>query len=290
MSEEAPIAAEPRKGSILIPILFGIVLALVVSNAITFVWLDGLKQDVAAMRNSLLNEVAKVRETSSLSTASSRTHMNDLREQLENARQQAAAAAGQARKDALKHADQLAKQIQEDQMRQQAQVASQLSDVKDAAATANTKITDVSTDVSNVRTEVASAKSEIDKTISELKSVRGDMGVQSGLIATNAKELAALRALGDRNYSEFRLMKSKQFQKVGSVQIQLSKADPKKNKYTLQLIADDKKVEKKDKNTNEPVQFYMAGARQPYEIVVNEVTKDQIAGYLSSPKVMQARN
>jgi chromosome segregation ATPase len=290
MSEETPNVAVQKKGGILIPILFGIVLALVVANAITFVMMDGLKQDVAAMRASLLNEVAKVRETSSLTTASSRTHLNDLRVQLEKARQQAAAAAGQAKKDALKHADQLAKQIQEDQARQQAQVASQLTEVKDAATTANTKISDVSSDVSNVKTEVASTKSELDRTISDLKSVRGDLGVQSGLIATNATELAALRALGDRNYSEFRLMKTKQFQKVGSVQIQLSKADPKKNKYTIQVIADDKRVEKKDKNTNEPVQFYMAGARQPYEIVVNEVTKDQIAGYLSSPKVIQARN
>jgi len=110
------------------------------------------------------------------------------------------------------------------------------------------------------------------------------------LIATNAKELAALRSLGQRNYYEFRLTKSKRFQKVGSVQIQLTKTDAKKNKYTIQVIADDKRVEKKDKNTNEPVQFYMADAHQPYEIVVNEIAKNQIAGYLSAPKVLQARN
>jgi hypothetical protein len=137
---------------------------------------------------------------------------------------------------------------------------------------------------------VASTKTELEKTISELKSVRGDLGVQSGLIATNARELTALRALGDRNYYEFRIMKSKQFQKVGNVQLQLKKADMKRNKYTVDLIADDKKVEKKDKNTNEPVQFYLAGSRQPLELVVNEVTKDQISGYISAPKLMQARN
>jgi len=136
---------------------------------------------------------------------------------------------------------------------------------------------------------VASAKTELEKTISELKSVRGDLGVQSGLIATNAKELAALRALGDRNYHEFRIRKANQFQKVGNVQLQLKKTDPKRNKYTLELIADDKKVEKKDKNINEPVQFYVAGARQPLELVVNEVVKDQITGYISAPKVMQVR-
>ncbi len=165
-----------------------------------------------------------------------------------------------------------------------------MTEVKEVAATANTKISDVSTDVSNVKTDVASTKSELEKTISELRSVRGDLGVQSGLIATNSKELSALKALGDRNYQEFRISKSKQFQKVGNVQMQLTKADVKRNRYTLQLIADDKRVEKKEKTANEPVQFYMSGARQPYEIVVNEVGKDLIVGYLSAPKVIQARN
>jgi len=290
MSEEAPITGQPKKGGMTIPILFGVVIALVIANAVTFVWLNNLKQDMAMMRGSILAEVAKVRETSELSTSSSRVRLNDLREELDTARKQAAAAAGEARKAALKHADQLARQIQEEQARQQAQVNTQLTEVKEAAATTNTKINDVSTDVTSVKTEVASTKSELDKTISELRSVRGDLGVQSGLIATNAKELSALRALGERNYHEFRLVKSKQFQRVGNVQVQLKKVDTKRNKYTIELIADDKRVEKKDKNTNEPVQFYMAGARTPYEIVVNEVSKDLIAGYLSAPKVIQARN
>ncbi|MCC7173889.1 MAG: hypothetical protein IT159_01735 [Bryobacterales bacterium] len=280
---------KPRRGGLAIPVLFGIVLALVAANAVTFIWLDGLKQDVATMRESIASEIAKVRETATLSTSSSRQSLTELRDEMIQARQQAAAAAGQARKDALAHAEKLARRIQEEQARQQAEVSTQLTEVKESASAANTKISDVSTDVSNVRSEVASAKTELEKTISELKSVRGDLGVQSGLIATNAKELAALRALGDRNYHEFRIRKANQFQKVGNVQLQLKKTDPKRNKYTLELIADDKKVEKKDKNINEPVQFYVAGARQPLELVVNEVVKDQITGYISAPKVMQVR-
>jgi hypothetical protein len=46
----------------------------------------------------------------------------------------------------------------------------------------------------------------------------------------------------------------------------------------------------KDRNTNEPIQFYVAKARQPYELVVNQVAKDQIVGYLSTPKVQSSRN
>jgi len=79
-------------------------------------------------------------------------------------------------------------------------------------------------------------------------------------------------------------------QKVGDVQMRLTKSDTKHNRYTMVVIADDKMIEKKDKTTNEPVQFYAAqGSRTPYEVVVNEVGKDSITGYLATPKVATAR-
>jgi len=196
---------------------------------------------------------------------------------------------GQARTEALRHAEELAKRLELEQKKQQVQVAGELKAVQEATSTAHSKIADVSSEVTSVRSEVASTRSELDKTIAELKTVRGDLGVQSGLIATNAKELSALRTLGDRNYFEFDLKKSKQMQRVGDITMRVTKVDTKKNRYTLELIADDKKLEKKDKNVNEPLQFYAARARLPYEIVVNEVRKDQIIGYLATPKVQVAR-
>ena len=77
--------------------------------------------------------------------------------------------------------------------------------------------------------------------------------------------------------------------RIGDVLLQLKKADVKKNRYTVDVVADDKKVEKKDKGVNEPIQFYTSKARQPYEIVINEVKKDLIVGYLSTPKVQTGR-
>jgi chromosome segregation ATPase len=263
---------------------------MVVAIAMVFVRLENLRRDLTQTRGAMMTEVAKVRQEHGLSTEASRQYLDELRGDLQTARKQAASAAGQAKTDALKHADQLARQLQEEQAKQQAQISTELGDVRSAADTTNTKIADVSSDVGNVKTDVASTKSELDKTIAELKSVKGDLGVQSGLIATNSTELSALRALGDRNYFEFNVSKTKQFQKVGNVQIQLKAVDARRNKYTIQLVADDKTVEKKDKNLNEPLQFYVAGNRQPYEIVVNQVGKDKIVGYLSTPKVVQARN
>jgi hypothetical protein len=140
-----------------------------------------------------------------------------------------------------------------------------------------------------VKTQVASTQADLQKTIAQLKSVQGDLGVTSGLVATNGQELQALKRLGERNYFEFKLAKTKQPQRVGDITLLLKKTDPKKNKYTVDVMADDKLTTKQDRNINEPVQFYTSKAKQPYELVVNQVQKDQIVGYLATPKEQAAR-
>jgi len=194
--------------------------------------------------------------------------------------------------EALKQSQELAKRLQD----QQLQVASQIGDLKEATNTADSKISAVSSDVGNVKTEVTTVKADIastqtnlEKATADLKRMNGDMGVMSGLIATNGKDLSALRELGERNYFEFDLTKKQADKRIGNVTLKLTNADPKRNRYTLQILADDKRVEKKDKTINEPVQVYVGGYRQPYEIVVNQVKKDSVVGYLSTPKVTLAR-
>ena len=268
----------------------GALAALVVSNIYLFVQLHDVRSESAKARDSIQAEIENLKENSNVATATARTHLNTLKEDLENARRQANSAASQAKREALTHAEQLAKRLEQEQQQQQQKVSTEISAVKDAATTANTKLNDVSGEVNTVKTQVASAKTDLDRTISDLKKVTGDLGVTSGYVATNGKELAALRRLGERNYTEFRISKSKGPQRVGDVSIHLKKTDPKRNKYTLEVLADDKKTEKKDRTVNEPVQFYVAKARQPYELVVNEVRKDQIVGYLSAPKDQIARN
>jgi len=144
--------------------------------------------------------------------------------------------------------------------------------------------------VNGVKSQLGSTNTELQKTISELKKVTGDLGVTSGYVATNGKEIAALKRLGERNIIEINLSKAKQPQRVGDISLLLKKADPKRNRYTIEVVADDKTTEKKDRTINEPVQFYVAKAKQPYEIVINQVKKDQIVGYLATPKDQIARN
>jgi len=293
VSDSHPIPSEGSGSGVKIPILFGAVLALVGASVYLYYQLNQVRDDLNTTRDSLLAEIAKINETSTVSVQTSRRSVDSLKDQVEKYRTQAAQLSGQAKIDATQHADELAsrlEKIQQEQGKQVAAVSSEVSAVKTEASTANSRIGEVSNEVGTVKTDVAATKSELEKTIADLKSTRGDLGVQSGLIATNGKELAALRALGERNYTEFKIAKSKAPQKVGDISVRLEKTDPKRNSYSIVVVADDKTVEKKDRTINEPVQFLLSKATQPYELVVNDVKKDLISGYLSAPKVQTTRN
>ena len=267
------------------PVILAIAVVLLVSN-IYFYWdHHQLQQRLRRIQNSVESDLQTLRENTASSAQTTAKTLEELRTQLDDERGRAMQAANQAARNARRHADDLATKIQTEHAKAQEQVASALGEVKEVAST---RLAEVASHVSTVDTQVAQARSELDKTVAELRSVRGDLGVQSGLIATNAKELAALRELGERNYVEFNLAKTNKPQRVGAINVVLRKADPKRSRFTVDVIADDKKVEKKDRTINEPVQFYVSRARQPYELVVNEVQKDRIVGYLAVPKVETA--
>jgi hypothetical protein len=141
-------------------------------------------------------------------------------------------------------------------------------------------------DVSKLGGDVTGVKSDLEDTKGKLERATGDMGVMSGLIARNHDDLEELKRKGDRNYFEFTIQKAKTPQHVGPVQIALNKTDPKRSKYTMTVLADDKAIEKKDRTAGEPVQFYVKGTARysPYEVVVFDIGKNQISGYLSTPK------
>ena len=285
---------EPHKPSgLLIALVSGGLIALVAANIYLYVQVDHLRDEVAKVSTSLSTGLTNLRDASTVTTASQARHLETLKADLETARAQARdfsrTSSSQAKAEAQAHADQLARQIQAEEAKVQQQVSSEISEVKTSANTANAKIADVSTDVGGVKTQVSATQAELQKTIADLHSARGDLGVQSGLIATNSQELQALKRLGERNYTEFKLKKTKAPQRVGDITLKLKSVDAKKNRYTVEVMADDKLTEKKDKNVNEPVQFYTSKARQPYEIVVNQVQKDLIVGYLSTPKEQAAR-
>ncbi len=288
-----PYPAPPPPGSgssMKTALAAGAIVASLAANGFLLWQVHDLRNDTANGRAIMQREIDTINENSSVMTTAQRKHLEDLREELDARSRQANLAASQAKKEALTYADQQAQKL-EAENRKVAEnvnkVNTDLSTVRESAESANAKLADVGQDVNGVKTDLASTKSDLDKTRLELKKVSGDLGITSGYVATNSSELAELKRRGERNIVEFHINKSKTFQKVGDISVQLKNADPKKNRFTLEVMADDKRTEKKDRNVNEPLQFYVS--KSLYELVVNTVGKNTVAGYLSTPKY-QARN
>lgn len=146
------------------------------------------------------------------------------------------------------------------------------------------KFGQLSSDLGGAKSDIAATKTDLEATKAKLERTVGDLGVTSGLVAHSREELEALKQLGERNIFEFNLHRTKAPQRVGPIQVRLTKIDQKHYRYSLYVVADDRQIEKRDKTAEEPVQFYVRGSRIPYEIVVFDMSRDRISGYLSTPK------
>jgi predicted nucleic acid-binding Zn-ribbon protein len=234
-----------------------------------------------SVQTRLEQELSKNEEQNKILTAQleqANTRIADLKGQVDVTSQKVGMTQAE-----LAEARSRAESIRKQQVASDQKLTEQLSAAQKAS---DEKIGAVATDVSGAKKDIDATRTDLEATKTKLERAAGDMGVMSGLIARNHDDVEELRRKGDRNYYEFSIQKSKNAQKVGPVQIALNKTDQKKNKYTITVLADDKSIEKKDKTSGEPVQFYVKGSARltPYEIVVFDVNKNQITGYLSTPK------
>jgi DNA repair exonuclease SbcCD ATPase subunit len=285
--EDAP--RSNSHGRLLWVLCAGLAIALA-CNVGQFVKTQRQSRDLGVLQQDTEKQIAKLTDAASTEAQLNQQRFDAMQAALKADLEGATAAAlRQARSDVKRSSTQLAANL-EDRRRELEQknqeVASQLADLKQDTSS---KLEDTSTKIQTTNTKVDQVASDVEKTNSDLKHMVGDMGVMSGDIATNGKELATLKELGARNYFEFDLSKAKVPQKVGDIRLALKRTDPKHSRFTLEVFADDKILEKKDRTVNEPVQLYVAGNGQPYEIVVNQVKNNEVVGYLATPKMKTPR-
>ena len=271
MSETEPVVAERSASGAFI----GAIAVAVVVGIGALVWCYGLQSHLSA-------------DEQKLAAADKKTE--DLSDQLEATKARLAATTetlsqnvGATQKQIEARAEAIMA-AQRAENAETAKLAAQQQDTAKQVGAVSTDLSTVKTDVGGVKTDVATTKSDLESTKSQLQRVMGDAGVMSGLIATNHGELEELKHKGDRNYYEFTLQKGAQPTLLSTVKLQLKKVDDKHSKYTLNVSADDRNIEKKDKNLDEPVQFYSGKTPALFEIVVNSIDKNKVSGYLSTPK------
>jgi chromosome segregation ATPase len=174
----------------------------------------------------------------------------------------------------------------------------QLKKAREEAAAANTDTTQkltaldtsvhtelatkaASDDLKTVDTKVGGVRTDLDSTREDLKMARSELGT---LIARNHDEIDQLRRLGERDYIEFTIAGKNKPQKVGNVTVELKGVNEKKGQFSVNLTAEDRQLQKKNRAMNEPIFFYLHGTKIPEEVVVNKVGKDTVSGYVSIPK------
>ena len=136
-------------------------------------------------------------------------------------------------------------------------------------------------DVNKLNGDVNGVRTDLDATNNSIQMARSEMGT---LIARNHDEIDQLRRMGQRDYYEFSVTRKNGAERVGSIMVELKDVNTKKNQYTINVLADDKSFEKKNRSVNEPIFFYTGGSKAAVELVVNKVSKTTASGYLSVPK------
>jgi DNA anti-recombination protein RmuC len=262
MTSEEPAQPPTPSGSGLRNILFALALVYVLASVYFFA---SFSKRTEALEQKQVEAMAQIDERLAKMEANTKAAQAAISEQL-----------GMTQKELEERAENLRKEQRASESRLAQQQKQQISSV-------SSEVAGVKTEVGTVRTDVASTKSDLEATKAKLERALGDLGIQSGLIARTREDLEELRRRGDRNYFEFTLNK-KQRVPVSTVSLELKKSDQKKGKFTLNVLADDKVIEKKDKTVFEPVQFYTGRQRQLYELVVLSVDKNKVTGYLSTPK------
>jgi hypothetical protein len=270
-------------------VLLVLVACLIGTTVYLYLDLRTAKTEFAARLQATEEQIALLEGNVNQTSKAVDSRVDEVKDLVADAEAQLTAKTQAVESKVIGRTENLKKELDQTRNQQQAALSEVGGELTELRQKTDTAVGSLSGRVEGVQTEVQKNREEIERTIKELTSVKGDLGVQSGLIATNAKEVDALRQLGERNYFEFDLGKTKQPQRIGPVSIRLRGANEKRNRFTIELWADDKRIEKKDKTLLEPVQFYVQGSRMPYELVVNQLTKDHIVGYISTPKVEQRR-
>jgi outer membrane murein-binding lipoprotein Lpp len=161
---------------------------------------------------------------------------------------------------------------------------------------ADSRYTQMQKRLANQERELSSTREDLNKTRDDLEgklnSTRDELSGTllstrdelNGSIGRTHDDVVALQRRGERNYYEFQLAKSKEFRRVGPLSLSLRKVNTKRKSYDLAMFVDDNQMQKKSVNLYEPVWINLEDRPQPVQLVVNQIGKDQIQGYISEPK------
>ena len=174
--------------------------------------------------------------------------------------------------------------IKQEQQRQllgsQIETKAESDQVVELKESSQTKFEEIDGQLSDVSQELEANRQELERTWSELEKLGLRLTGQGRLIATNSDGLGELRKRGDRDYREFEARKKARI-RIGNIGLELQKTNRDKHYANIRLFIDDKQIDRNKIYANSPVIFFVGADRVEYELVVNEVQRNRILGYVS---------
>lgn len=236
----------------------------------------GLAQEGVRARNELVARITGFRETIINQVQTAHEQYTELRQEVGKAMEEAASPASLTRLEALGHAE---------------------NRVHGLAARSARYENSVYEELAGLRAETAVLRSAADGLSMTLNDTRGEVaaaGLWSLVAAGHLERLGLLnqdthRKLPSGDFGatarRFQLELSRQQPdaEFGGIRVALRRADPKQNRYRVELAANGRTIGLAERTLNEPLLFYTGGNRLPCELVVEEIGKDAIRGRLTVP-------
>ncbi len=256
-------------------------LCLLVGNFYLYSKVNRAEVNAHTLKLTLEEKLARIEKNSNYQLGNAQQEIQHLRASLDEARSEASK---KAKSEARRQTDRLSKNIAGQQRTAKEAVMGEMRTLGDKTFETAGKVEGIEGELGGVKSELAGTVERLESTDRVLNDTKAHMRSIGDWVAGNASEIDKLREKGSRQLVRFQLSRSEEMRRVGDVRMRLRKTDPKRNKYTVEILADDKKMVKKGLYANEPVQFYVADCTEPYEIVMTAVKKDHVMGFLSRPK------
>ena len=267
--ENEQVYVRPKSGSTLTWILAAVVLIAGIAAAFGYLSRDHAQMKALEGTNQALNSSLAQMKSQFQAQIDSLNRELRAKAQQESAPARLPAASGNGR---------LASRVQPRRTSEDPRIKQLQSKVSDQEKALTSTRDDLNQTRQDLQGKLDSTRDEFN---GSLDSTRTEL---SGSIARTHDDLVALQKRGERNYYEFQITRSKEFHRVGPVSVSLRKANTKRKSYDLALFVNDNQLQKKSVNLFEPVWINLGDRPQPVELVVNQISKDQIQGYITEPK------
>ena len=281
-SEREP--GKKSKGRVLLIVLS--VLGAIVVNGYFFARINQLEVEAHTLRQTLSQEMARAQASSTHQMGETKRAVDALRAGLKESQGRSSK---KVEANSQWRTKKLAESVSKKQREQQEMLLGEIRTASGKAGDAQEGVSEVRDELGTVKVDLDRVDFDVKESGAALRATRTHLMELDGEVGRNRTGITDLRRLGEREHIPFTLTKSKDMRRVGGISLRLKHTSPKNSRYTLEMIADDKKIEQKKKYVHEALRFYLTGAAQPFEIVVTSAGKDKVSGYLSKAKLEMSR-